>query len=138
MQLNDMLAYKVAMLSSDLSDSLATVYKPYGLTMPEWRVLATLGNATPLTSKDIAVATCLDKVKTSRALQQLESKQLIVRETSENDKRAINISLSEKGVRTYNALTPLVAKWQTERLENITDDEYHIFLKVINSLSQQK
>lgn len=133
-----MLAYKVAMLSSDLSDSLATVYKPYGLTMPEWRVLATLGNATSLTSKHIAVATRLDKVKTSRALQQLESKHLIVRETSEIDKRAINISLSAEGVRTYNALTPLVAKWQTDRLENITDDEYHIFLKVINSLSQQK
>lgn len=138
MQLNDMLAYKVAMLSSDLSDSLATVYKSYGLTMPEWRVLATLGNATSLTSKYIAVATRLDKVKTSRALQQLASKQLIVRETNENDKRAINISLSAEGVRTYNALTPLVTNWQTDRLENITDDEYHIFLKVINSLSQQK
>ena len=138
MQLNDMLAYKVAMLSSDLSESLAAVYEPYGLTMPEWRVMATLGSATSLTSKYIAAATRLDKVKTSRALQQLESKHLIVRETSEIDKRAINISLSAEGVRTYNALTPLVAKWQTDRLENITDDEYHIFLKVINSLSQQK
>ena len=138
MQLSDMLAYKVAMLSSDLSESLAAVYEPYGLTMPEWRVMATLGNVTSLTSKYIAAATRLDKVKTSRALQQLESKQLIVREPSENDKRAINISLSAEGVRTYHALTPLVAKWQADRLENITTDEYHIFLKVINGLSQQK
>ena len=138
MQLNDMLAYKVSMLSSDLSESLAAVYEPYGLTMPEWRVLATLGNTTSLTSKHIAAATRLDKVKTSRALQQLESKQLISRVTSKNDKRAINISLSEEGVRTYNELTPLVAAWQAGKLENITDDEYHIFLKVINGLSQQK
>ena len=138
MQLNDMLAYKVAMLSSDLSESLAAVYEPYGLTMPEWRVLATLGNATSLTSKYIAAATRLDKVKTSRALRQLEVKRLVKRETNKNVKRAINISLSEAGERIYHALTPLVAKWQADRLENITADEYHIFLKVINGLSQQK
>ena len=138
MQLNDMLAYKVAMLSSDLSESLAAVYEPYGLTMPEWRVLATLGNATSLTSKYIAAATRLDKVKTSRALRQLEVKRLVKRETNKNDKRAINISLSAEGKRTYHAITPLVAKWQADRLENITADEYHIFLKVINGLSQQK
>lgn len=138
MQLSDMLTYKVAMLSSDLSESLAAVYEPYGLTMPEWRVLATLGNATSLTSKYIAAATRLDKVKTSRALRQLEVKRLVKRETDKNDKRAINISLSDEGERTYHALTPLVAKWQADRLENITADEYHIFLKVINGLSQQK
>ena len=44
MKLNDMLAYKVAMLSNDLSQSLASIYRPFGLSMPEWRVVATLGN----------------------------------------------------------------------------------------------
>ncbi|KXJ61406.1 MAG: hypothetical protein AXW14_09470 [Alteromonas sp. Nap_26] len=43
MKLNEMLAYKVAMLSSDLSESLYKVYEPYQLTMPQWRILATLG-----------------------------------------------------------------------------------------------
>ena len=43
MQLEDMLAYKVAMLASDLSESLSKEYASYQLSMPQWRILATLG-----------------------------------------------------------------------------------------------
>lgn len=52
MKLNEMLAYKVAMLSSDLSESLYKVYAPYQLTMPQWRILATLGEVAELTPDD--------------------------------------------------------------------------------------
>ena len=53
MKLNEMLAYKVAMLSSDLSESLYKVYAPYQLTMPQWRILATLGEVAELMTDDL-------------------------------------------------------------------------------------
>ena len=137
MKLNEMLAYKVAMLSNDLSQSLASIYRPFGLSMPEWRVVATLGNNNAMLSKNIAVATRLDKVQISRALQQLENKQLVIRMASERDKRAVNVALSEKGKNIFNEITPLVSQWQAEKIKNITADEYNTFLKVMNSLSDE-
>ena len=137
MKLNDMLAYKVAMLSNDLSQSLASIYRPFGLSMPEWRVVATLGNNNAMLSQNIAIATRLDKVQISRALQQLENKRLVTRMASERDKRAVNVALSEKGKNIFNEITPLFSQWQAEKIKNITADEYNTFLKVMNSLSDE-
>lgn len=154
MKLNEMLAYKVAMLSSDLSESLYKVYAPYQLTMPQWRILATLGeegeimpdeqevthakNNLPrgaLTAKHIASATRLDKVQVSRALLTMENNNLIFRSPSENDRRATEIFLTDEGTEVYQTLVPLVAKWQKEKLAGITETEYETFLKVIAALT---
>lgn len=154
MKLNEMLAYKVAMLSSDLSDSLYKVYAPYQLTMPQWRILATLGeegeimpdeqevtvakNNLPrgaLTAKHIASATRLDKVQVSRALLTMENNNLIFRSPSANDRRATEVFLTDEGKEVYQTLVPLVAKWQKEKLAGITETEYETFLKVIAALT---
>ena len=141
MQLEDMLAYKVAMLASDLSESLSKEYAEYKLTKPEWRILATLGGrneSTPksqLTAKEIAIATRLDKVQVSRALERLVKRDVIVKRVSKRDKRATLISLSVEGERIYRALLPKIVAWQNKRLENITEDEYRIFVKVIDALT---
>ena len=140
MQLEDMLAYKVAMLASDLSESLSKEYAFYQLSMPQWRILATLGALhenlphSALTAKDIAVATRLDKVQVSRALERLVNKEIVHRRVSDSDKRATLVSLSSEGERIYRTLLPKIVRWQNKRLENITDDEYQIFLKVIDTL----
>ena len=140
MQLEDMLAYKVAMLASDLSESLSKEYAEYELTKPEWRILATLGGRnestpiSPLTAKDIAIATRLDKVQVSRALERLVERDAIYKRVSRRDKRATLISLSEEGKRIYRDLLPKIVDWQNKRLQNITEDEYLIFLKVIDAL----
>ncbi len=140
MQLEDMLAYKVAMLASDLSESLSKEYASYQLSMPQWRILATLGALhensphSALTAKDIAVATRLDKVQVSRALERLVNKDIVHRRVSDSDKRATLVSLSAEGELIYRTLLPKIVRWQNKRLENITDDEYQIFLKVIDAL----
>jgi len=136
-QLEDMLAYKVAMLASDLSESLSKEYASYQLSMPQWRILGALHENSPhsaLTAKDIAVATRLDKVQVSRALERLVNKDIVHRRVSDSDKRATLVSLSSEGERIYRTLLPKIVRWQNKRLENITDDEYQIFLKVIDAL----
>jgi len=140
-QLNDMLAYKVAMLASDLSGSLAREYEAYQLTMPEWRVMATLGACLEdsqnqyKTAKEIAHATRLDKVQVSRAIERLLKNGVITKRLSQKDKRSSLIALSKDGKAMYGQIIPRVVEWQNKRLENITDDEYRVFLKVIEALT---
>lgn len=164
MKLNDMLAYKVAMLASDLSDSLACVYAPYQLSMPQWRIMATLAekkfapftscalkgaphviaseqkSAPPLkagflNAKEIVKATRLDKVKVTRALQAMEQKGFIEKQQNSQDGRLIDVRLTSQGLDVFNAISVLVEQWQKETLQPITDDEYKIFIKVIETLT---
>ena len=148
MTLDEMLAYKVAMLSGNLSESLYSVYAPYDLTMPQWRIMATLGtlhieernteskkdSIVSMTAKQLVKATRLDKVTVTRALQQMERHHLIDKRQDTSDGRAVNVSLSTTGQNVYLKILPNVIRWQEEKLASITDFEYQIFLKVIDKL----
>ena len=146
MKLEDMLAYKVAMLSANVSKSLSAVYVSHGLTMEQWRVMATLGSlfnsvrknsedtVNSMTAKQLVNATQLDKVKITRALQQMEHTGLIKKVPCARDGRAVSVSLSVKGQQTYDKIIPAVTRWQKEKLSNITDFEYETFQKVIDKL----
>ena len=148
MTLDEMLAYRVAMLSGHLSESLYSVYAPYDLTMPQWRIMATLGtlhsevsnkeskkdSIVSMTAKQLVKATRLDKVTVTRALQQMERHRLIDKRQDTSDGRAVNVSLSTTGQNVYLKILPKVIRWQEEKLASITDSEYQIFLKVIDKL----
>lgn len=148
MTLDEMLAYRVAMLSGNLSESLYSVYAPYDLTMPQWRIMATLGtlqnkesnkeskkdSIVSMTAKQLVKATRLDKVTVTRALQQMERHRLIDKRQDTSDGRAVNVSLSITGQNVYLKILPNVIRWQEEKLASITDSEYQIFLKVIDKL----
>ncbi|WDT87617.1 MarR family winged helix-turn-helix transcriptional regulator [Alteromonas sp. 009811495] len=145
MTLDEMLAYRVAMLSGNLSESLYSVYAPYDLTMPQWRIMATLGtlqnkernkgSIVSMTAKQLVKATRLDKVTVTRALQQMERHRLIDKRQDTSDGRAVNVSLSTTGQNVYLKILPNVIRWQEEKLASITDSEYQIFLKVIDKLT---
>ena len=145
MTLDEMLAYRVAMLSGNLSESLYSVYAPYDLTMPQWRIMATLGTLqnkerskdciVSMTAKQLVKATRLDKVTVTRALQQMERHRLIDKRQDTSDGRAVNVSLSITGQNVYLKILPNVIRWQEEKLASITDSEYQIFLKVIDKLT---
>ncbi len=146
MKLEEMLAYKVAMLSANVSNSLSAVYVSHGLTMEQWRVMATLGSlfnsvtknsedtVNSMTAKQLVNATQLDKVKITRALQQMEHTGLVRKVPCVRDGRAVSVSLSVKGQQTYDEIIPAVMRWQKEKLSNITDFEYETFQKVIDKL----
>jgi len=137
-----MLAYKSSRLANMLSTSLADAYKDMGITVPQWRVLATLGELGELTAKAIGLHTHLDKVTVSRALTQLSEKKLISRTVSKKDARAVDISLSNEGSAVYKTLIEIVEAWQADTLSklngNISVNEYATFLKVMDALISQK
>ncbi len=59
----------------------------YGLAVPEWRVLAHLGQYAPITAKAIAAHSRMHKTKVSRAVAELEELGFVVRADSDEDRR---------------------------------------------------
>ena len=72
------------------------------LTLLEWRAVGHLGSYGPLSLKQLAQRTGLDKSYASRTVTALVNKGAIVSERSEEDGRGVVLSLTEHGVKLFH------------------------------------
>ena len=70
LRLEEFLPHRLNVLSSLVSQALTRVYGRYGIGIPEWRVLVTLGENGVLTGKVVGAQTHMHKTKVSRAVAQ--------------------------------------------------------------------
>ena len=72
LDLDRFLPYRLSVLSNRVSSAIARQYSDrFGLSIPEWRVMAVLGGSPGLSARDVAERTAMDKVQVSRALESL-------------------------------------------------------------------
>ena len=70
----------LSVLAAVVSEGLARSYsEQFGIGVPEWRVLATIGEFQSITAKAIGAHAHMGKVKVSRAVAALEGRALIQR-----------------------------------------------------------
>ncbi|MFY8352323.1 MarR family winged helix-turn-helix transcriptional regulator [Pseudoalteromonas sp. SSM20] len=131
------LPYRIATLSSKLSNSFAEVYSDkYQLTVPQWRVIAHLAEKSTLTAKEICIEAGLDKSTTSRAVKQLLDQEIIIGRQAETDKRATELTLTEKGNTLYQELSNDAAKWQESLFESFSSEEQTMLFSILQKLDE--
>ena len=122
--LEDFLPYRLAILSHTVSTTIAHVYdKRFGLSIPEWRVIAVLGRYPGLSAVEVAERTLMDKVAVSRAVTKLIKNGRIDRQFADADRRRSILNLSEEGRRVHNEVAPLALKFERELLAGLDEDE---------------
>ena len=114
LQLQDFLPHRLNVLSSLVSQALTRVYGPYGIGIPEWRVLVSLGQFGVMTGKAIGA----HKTKVSRAVAQLEQRKFLTRRANRDDLREAFLSLTPAGRAVYEELAPRALEF-TERLSQV-------------------
>ena len=98
MVLERFLPYRLNVLASLSSNALAQIYaERFGLSIPAWRVVATLGQYEVRTARDIAAHGVMHKSTVSRAVSALEERGLVVREANQQDRREELLALTRKG-----------------------------------------
>ena len=133
--LEDFLPYKLAILSHTVSSLVARVYdKSFGLTIPEWRVIAIVGRFQGLSAVEVAERTMMDKVAVSRAVTKLIKRGRIEREFADADRRRSILNLSEEGKRVHDEVAPLALKMEEDLLHGLTADEVGTLNTVIERL----
>jgi len=120
--LEDFLPYRLSILSNTVSSTIARVYdKRFGLTIPEWRVIAVLGRFPGLSAVEVAERTLMDKVAVSRAVTKLLKAGRLDREFADADKRRSILNLSEEGRRVHNEIAPLALRFERDLLHGLSD-----------------
>jgi len=133
--LEDFLPYRLAILSHTVSSLIARVYdKRFGLTIPEWRVIAIVGRFPGLSAVEVAERTMLDKVAVSRAVTKLIKAGRIDREFADADRRRSILTLSEDGRKVHNEVAPLAMAMEDDLLHGLADDEIAALNAVIERL----
>ena len=120
--LEDFLPYRLSILSNTVSSTIARVYdRRFGLTIPEWRVIAVLGRFPGLSAVEVAERTLMDKVAVSRAVTKLLKSGRLDREFADADKRRSILNLSEEGRRVHNEIAPLALRFERDLLHGLSD-----------------
>ncbi len=98
LELDRFIPYRLSVLSNLVSRAFAQLYaERFDLAIAEWRVLAVLGIAAPLSASEVCERTAMDKVRVSRAVQSLLASGLIERGISADDRRRASLTLTRRG-----------------------------------------
>ncbi len=133
--LDNFLPYRLSVTSHSVSTNIARIYEErFGVSIPEWRVIAILGRYPGLSAVEVADRTLMDKVAVSRAVTKLISTGRIDREFADADRRRSILNLSDEGRKVHNEIAPLALKFERELLQNISAEDYATFNRILDQL----
>ncbi|MEO3998238.1 MarR family transcriptional regulator [Mesorhizobium sp. CAU 1732] len=124
LDLESFLPYRLNRLADAVSRDFARIYRErHGLTRPEWRLLATLGQYGTMTATAVGQHSAMHKTKVSRAVSALEERRWLSRKASEADRRVEHLTLTKAGEASYRELVPLAKAFETRMLDamSVTD-----------------
>jgi len=117
LELDRFLPYRLSVLSNRVSQVIAGAYaRRFGIGVTEWRVIAVLGRYPGLSANQLAARTAMDKVAVSRAVARLLARELVQRDTHDDDRRRSVLELSEGGYRIYDEVAPLALGYEQRLL----------------------
>ena len=138
LKLEEFLPYRLNVVASLISQALSRVYaERYGIGVPEWRVLVTLGQYGIMTGKAIGSHSHMHKTKVSRAVALMERRKLITRRANKADLREAFLSLAPAGREIYTELAPLALDFARQLLETVDTADRAALDRAINKLTER-
>jgi DNA-binding MarR family transcriptional regulator len=138
MDLQRFFPYRLAVLSEQVSQSLALVYRErFGLSRDEWRVLAALDDAGTVKTADVIAATTLEKMPVSRAITSLQAQGHVERVVDPADGRGWLVRLTPAGRALFQKIAPLVQAREAFLLEPLGADERAALERAFTLLGRQ-
>ena len=107
LRLDAFIPYLLSVTSNVVSDAIASSYQAlFGLTIPEWRVIAVIGEDEGITQQQVGRRTRMDKVTVSRATIALVDRGLVERKPHASDRRSQSLHLTRAGHDLYDQVAP--------------------------------
>jgi DNA-binding MarR family transcriptional regulator len=128
--------FRLNRLAAEVSSALSAEYAArYGLDIPEWRVLATLGfRHDACSAQYIAQCTRTHKSTISRAVTSLMKRQIVERVENEDDRREFRLRLTRKGAALYEELIPRLLRREQEILSCLSAQERRDFARLLDKI----
>ena len=134
-ELAGFLPYQLSVASNAVSGLIAERYrKRFGLKIPEWRIMAVMGDRGSLTQRALTAATLMDKVAVNRAVKVLEDRGLIARVPHPGDGRSHLLALTAEGRAIHAEVMPLARATERELLVDLAPGEEDALRRLLAGL----
>ena len=134
--LEEFLPYRLSVTTNRVSRLFAKQYAAqFGLTIPEWRVLAVVGRLGTCSPTAVGDWSAMDKVKVSRAAAALVAKGLLRQTQDPNDGRGRLLRMTRKGVTVHGGVVPLARSIEATLAEGLTKAEWLALNKALVKLN---
>ena len=138
LKLETFLPYKLNVVASLVSHALSRIYSErYGIGIPEWRVLVTLGQYGSMTGKAVGAHSHMHKTKVSRAVALLEKRKYVARRSNREDMREAFLSLTPAGRDIYEELAPIALDFAKHVTEAIAPADRPAFERAVEALTKK-
>jgi DNA-binding MarR family transcriptional regulator len=122
--LENFLPYRLSVLTNLVSTAIAGAYRErFGLSIPEWRVLAVLANSPDLSAAEVARRTAMDKVAVSRAVRALLKTARLERRMAHTDRRRSVLRLTAAGRLVHAGVVPFALAYERSLLRPLSRAE---------------
>lgn len=133
--LNDYIPCQLATLTQSIMRSVASLFEGrYGISLPEWKVLAIIRDKPGLSAVAVARLAQMDTVAVSRAVTKLLDRGWVLRELDSEDRRRSVLDVSAEGRELHDQIAPLASKLEASLLEELSEEEQRVFAKAIRVL----
>jgi DNA-binding MarR family transcriptional regulator len=138
LHLDRFVPYRLAVLANMIGLSLASTYEQeFGLTIPEWRVLAVLARYPNLSGIEVSERAAMDKVAVSRAVQSLVAAKRVARTHDKGDRRRSLLRLTPAGRAVYMRAAPLALRYERSLLNPLSGEDKRTLSRLIEQLIEQ-
>jgi DNA-binding MarR family transcriptional regulator len=131
-----LIGYKIATLAKTKREFVDICMEKLQLSRTQWQIMVRLCILdTPCTQSSLLISMEIDRAQLARSLEQLEHKELIKRNTIKEDRRGLEIQLTESG---QNLLVKVMELMQYESdilFKNISPKEQQIFITLIDKIT---
>ena len=138
LNLEHFVPYRLSVLTNIVSMSIAEAYeREFGLSIPQWRVIAVLARYPDLSAIEVAERTAMDKVAVSRAVQGLLARRRLLRTYDSGDRRRTRLRLSTAGQSVYTRVAPLALSYEKKLLDALSPTDRRALDRLLGRLVER-
>lgn len=135
LSLDTFLPYRLSFTSNLVSSAIASAYEAlFGLTIPEWRLIAVIAETAGVTQLSIGQRTLMDKVTVSRAAISLADRGLLARSPNAQDRRSHLLTLTQAGRELYAQVGPKALELEREIFASFAPGELALFTTMLRRI----
>ena len=136
--LEDFIPYRLAVVAKSVSTAFSKTYaERFGITIPQWRVLAAIGREPNCTASSIVEHAAMDKVQVSRAVAGLIKVGLVASQPDQKDRRNSVLSFTGEGRTIYDQVVPAGRAFEEKLMSVMSEKDLTDLERLLDKLSQQ-
>ncbi|MEE2746141.1 MAG: MarR family winged helix-turn-helix transcriptional regulator [Pseudomonadota bacterium] len=136
--LHEFLPYRLAVLAKAIGKSFSQTYdRKFGITNQQWRIIFALARKKNCSASFVVQHAALSKVQVSRGIAGLIEMKLVRRHSDTDDRRNSVLSLTKKGLKTYQQIVPEALKFEANLKSSLDNREIQALDRLLSKLMEK-